>query len=62
MMSVAEIELHDEIASWFDSLSESDWDRAVVVLLTAFRKQRDTERLEVARARRAAEACAVEYP
>ena len=29
-----------------------------IVLLTAFRKQRDNERIEIARARRVAEACA----
>ena len=33
-----------------------------IVLLTTFRKQRDNERIEVARARRAARACANDYP
>jgi hypothetical protein len=107
---VAEIELHDEIEAWLDSLSQDDWERVVVIidrlaalgstarmpfsrslgegvfelrftlgrtarrvtyrftkdgriiLLTTFRKQRDNERHEVARAKRAADACAVDYP
>lgn len=33
-----------------------------IVLLTTFRKQRDNERAQVARARRVAQACAVDYP
>jgi putative component of toxin-antitoxin plasmid stabilization module len=33
-----------------------------IVLLTTFRKQRQNERAEVARARKAAEACARRYP
>ena len=33
-----------------------------IILLTTFRKQRDNERHEVARARRAADECAIEYP
>ncbi|MCL2468221.1 MAG: type II toxin-antitoxin system RelE/ParE family toxin [Micrococcales bacterium] len=33
-----------------------------IVLLTTFRKQRDNEHAEVARAWRAAQACAAEYP
>ena|SRR5688572_1481142 len=33
-----------------------------IVLLTTFRKQRSNERAEIARARRAAEACAKQYP
>lgn len=33
-----------------------------IILLTTFRKQRDNEKHEVARARRAADACAIEYP
>ncbi|WP_344000991.1 type II toxin-antitoxin system RelE/ParE family toxin [Microbacterium paludicola] len=107
---MAEIELHDEIEAWLDSLSQGDWERVAVIvdrlavlgsaarmplsrslgeglfelrftlgrtarrityrftrdgriiLLTTFRKQRDNERHEVARARRAADECAVEYP
>lgn len=107
---MAEVELHDEITAWLDTLSRSEWERVVVVvdrlavlgsaarmpfsrslgeglfelrfalgptarrityrftkdgriiLLTTFRKQRDNERNEVARARRAAEECAIDYP
>jgi hypothetical protein len=33
-----------------------------IILLTTFRKQRDNERSEVDRARRAADACAIDYP
>lgn len=33
-----------------------------IILLTTFRKQRDNERHEVARAKRASEECAVDYP
>jgi hypothetical protein len=33
-----------------------------IILLTTFRKQRNNERTEVARARRAADECAIEYP
>lgn len=33
-----------------------------IVLLTAFRKQRNNERNEIKRARKAAEACAQRYP
>lgn len=33
-----------------------------IILLTTFRKQRDNERHEVARAKRVAEECAVDYP
>ncbi|MCU1455663.1 MAG: addiction module toxin RelE [Acidimicrobiales bacterium] len=33
-----------------------------IVLLTTFRKQRQSEQAELARARRAAEACARRYP
>ncbi|GAA4384592.1 hypothetical protein GCM10023152_35100 [Agromyces bauzanensis] len=33
-----------------------------IILLTTFRKHRDNERQEVARAKRAADACAVDYP
>ena len=107
---MADVELHDEIVEWMDSLDEDDWDRAVVVidrlvalgssarmplsrslgdglcelrftldstarrityrftrsgrivLLTTFRKQRNNERIEIARARRAAEDCARANP
>lgn len=107
---MAEIELHDEIEAWLDSLGQDDWERVVaivdrlatlgstarmplsrslgeglfelrftlgrtarrityrftkdgrIILLTTFRKQRDNERHEVARAKRVAEECAVDYP
>lgn len=109
-MTMAEIELHDEITAWLDSLARDEWQRVVVlvdrlaelgstarmpfsrslgeglyelrftlgptarrityrftkdgriILLTTFRKQRDNERNEIARARRAAAECAIEYP
>ena len=102
---VADIELHDEVVYWMDSLNDDEWDRTVtvidrlavlgssarmpssrslgdglfelrftlgatarrityrftkdgrIVLLTTFRKQRNNERTEVARARRAAGDC-----
>jgi putative component of toxin-antitoxin plasmid stabilization module len=107
---VADVELHDEIVGWMDSLDDAEWDRTVVVidrlvslgstarmplskslgdglfelrftlgstarrityrftrdgrivLLTTFRKQRSNERAEIARARRAAEDCALTNP
>lgn len=107
---MAEVELHDEVAEWMDSLDDAEWDRTVVVidrlatlgssarmplsrslgdglfelrftlgstarrisyrftkddriiLLTTFRKQRNNERNEIARARKVAEACAEQYP
>ena len=107
---VSEIELHDEITQWIDSLDDAEWDRTVVVidrlatlgssarmplsrslgdglfelrfalgptarrityrftkdgriiLLTTFRKQRQNERAEIARARKAAEDCARAEP
>jgi putative component of toxin-antitoxin plasmid stabilization module len=107
---VADVELHDEIVEWMDSLDDDEWDRTVVVidrlvalgstarmplsrslgeglfelrftlgptarrityrftkdgrivLLTTFRKQRNNERTEIARARRAAEDCARTNP
>lgn len=110
MVRVAEVELHDEIVDWMDSLDDGEWDRTVVVidrlavlgssarmplskslgdglfelrftlgptarrityrftkdgrvvLLTTFRKQRNNERSEIARARRAAEDCARRNP
>jgi putative component of toxin-antitoxin plasmid stabilization module len=107
---VAELELHDEIVEWMDTLDDLQWDRTVVVidrlatlgssarmplsrslgdglfelrftlgptarrityrftkdsriiLLTTFRKQRNNERNEITRARKAAEGCAEQYP
>lgn len=107
---MAEIDIHEEVETWMDSLGRLDWDRTVVVidrlaavgsaarmplsrglggglfevrfalgttarrityrftkdgrivLLTTFRKQRDNERNEIDRARRAAEECARIYP
>ena len=106
MADVADVELHDEVVEWMDSLDDDEWDRTVVVidrlavlgssarmplsrslgdglfelrftlgptarrityrftndgrivLLTTFRKQRNNERTEIARARKAAEDCA----
>jgi hypothetical protein len=105
-----ELELHDEIVEWMDSLNDEEWDRVVVVLdrlatlgstarmpfskslgaglfevrftlgstarrityrfttdrrivlLTTFRKQRNNERNEITRARRAADQCAIANP
>ena len=110
MFAVAEIEAHDEVVEWLDSLNDADWHRASVVvdwlaaqgssarmplsrslgdglfelrftlgstarrityrftrdgrivLLTTFRKQRGSERHEVARARKAAKDCAQRNP
>ncbi len=107
---MAELELHDEIVEWMDSLDETEWNRTVVVidrlvalsssarmpfsrtlgdglfelrftlgptarrityrftkdgriiLLTTFRKQRNNERNEIDRARKAAADCAKRYP
>ncbi|MBK8463285.1 MAG: type II toxin-antitoxin system RelE/ParE family toxin [Nigerium sp.] len=107
---MVEIELHDEIAAWLDTLTRDEWERVVVlidrlaelgssarmplsrslgdglfelrftlgptarrityrftkdgriILLTTFRKQRNNERNEVGRARRAADECAIDYP
>lgn len=107
---MAELELHDEIVGWMDSLDDGKWDRTVavidrlvslgssartplsrslgdglfelrftlgptarrityrftkdgrVILLTTFRKQRNNERTEINRARKAAEDCATRYP
>ena len=109
-MDVADVELHDEIVDWMDSLDEHERDRTVViidrlaslgssarmplsrslgeglfelrfalgptarrityrftkdgriVLLTTFRKQRNNERTEISRARKATEDCARENP
>ncbi len=102
---MADVDLHDEIVEWMDSLDDDEWDRTVVVidrlaaagssarmplsrslgdglfelrftlgptarrityrftrngrivLLTTVRKQRNNERTEIARARKAAEDC-----
>ena len=110
VVHVAELELHDEVVAWMDSLDDVEWDRTVVVidrlvglgssarmplsrslgdglfelrfslgptarrityrftkdgriiLLTTFRKQRNTERTEIARARKVAESCAERNP
>jgi len=107
---VAELELHDEVVDWIDSLDDAERNRTVVVidrlaalgssvrmplsrslgdglfelrfalgptarrityrftkdgriiLLTTFRKQRNNERNEIDRARRAAKDCAEQYP
>ncbi len=107
---VSEVELHDEVVDWMDSLDHAEWDRTVVVidrlatlgssarmplsrslgdglfelrftlgptarrityrftkdgrliLLTTFRKQRNNERTEITRARKAAEDCAARNP
>lgn len=107
---MADLELHDEIVEWMDTLDDAEWERTVVVidrlaalgssarmplskslgdglfelrftlgstarrityrftkdgriiLLTTFRKQRNNERNEIIRARKAAEACAEQYP
>ena len=110
IVRVVEVELHDEVVDWMDSLDDDAWDRVVVaidrlaglgssarmplskslgdglfelrftlgptsrrityrftkdgrvVLLTTFRKQRNNERTEIARARDAAVDCARSYP
>ena len=110
LILVADVELHDEIDEWMDSLDDGEWDRTVVaidrlaslgsaarmplsrslgdglfelrfalgptarrityrftkdgriVLLSTFRKQRNNERTEIARARKAAEDCALTNP
>ena len=31
-MDVADVELHDEIVEWMDSLDEHEWDRTVVII------------------------------
>ncbi len=110
MVRVADLELHDEVVEWMDSLDDAEWDRTVVVidrlvtlgssarmplsrglgdglfelrfnlgptarrityrftkdgriiLLTTFRKQRNNERTEIARARKVAENCAERNP
>lgn len=107
---MADVELHDEVADWLDTLNVREWDRVVVIvdrladlgskarmplsrslgeglfelrftlgptarrityrftkdgriiLLTTFRKQRNNERDEIARARKAAAECAQRYP
>jgi putative component of toxin-antitoxin plasmid stabilization module len=110
MPAVVEVELHDEVVNWMDSLNADGWNRTVVVidrlaavgslarmslsrslgeglfelrftlgptarrityrftkdgrvvLLTTFRKQRNNERTEIARARKAATDCAKRNP
>ncbi len=110
IVGVAEIEAHDEVVEWFDELSQTEWERTLVVidrlaslgsqvrmplsrslggglfelrftlgstarrityrftgdgriiLLTTFRKQRNNERAEVARARNIARDCARRDP
>jgi putative component of toxin-antitoxin plasmid stabilization module len=110
MPAVVEVELHDEVVNWMDSLNADGWNRTVVVidrlaavgslarmplsrslgeglfelrftlgptarrityrftkdgrvvLLTTFRKQRNNERTEIARARKAATNCAKRNP
>ena len=32
MTGVAEIEAHDEVVEWFDELSQTEWDRTLVVI------------------------------
>jgi putative component of toxin-antitoxin plasmid stabilization module len=32
MISVAEVELHDEVVRWLDGLNDRDWDRTVVIV------------------------------
>lgn len=107
---MADIELHDEVATWLNSLDDHEWKRVVVaierlatlgptarmpfskslgdglfeirftlgstarrityrftrdgriILLTTFRKQRQNERSEIARARSAAADCSRRYP
>lgn len=107
---MAEVELHDEITAWLNTLAQDEWERVVVfvdrlaelswtarmpfsrslgeglyemrftlgptarrityrftkegriILLTTFHKQRNNERNEIARARRAADDCANDYP
>ncbi len=110
MTPVLDVELHDEVVDWMDTLDDDEWDPTVVVidrlatlgpsarmplsrslgdglfelrfalgssarrityrftkdgrmvLLTTFRKQRNNERAQVARARRVAAECAVKNP
>lgn len=110
LWGVAEVELHDEVVEWLDTLTDREWERVVVIvdrlvdlgsqarmplsrslgeelfesrftlgptarrityrftkdgrviLLTTFRKQRNNERNEIDRARRAAAQCALRYP
>jgi len=107
---VIELEAHDEVVEWFDSLNQDEWERVStivdrliglgsrarmplsrslgdglfelrftlgptarrityrftkdgrIILLTTFRKQRNNERAEVARARKVAEDCAKRFP
>ena len=32
IMRVSDVELHDEVVVWMDSLDDTEWDRAVVVI------------------------------
>ena len=32
MLGVAEIEAHDEVVEWFDSLSQDEWERVSIVV------------------------------
>ncbi len=63
---VAEVEAHDEVVEWLDGLNQSEWHRTLrdgrIILLTTFRKQRNNERAEVDRARKAARNCAEKNP
>lgn len=72
---MAEIELHDEVSAWAGTVrlrfTLGPTARRItyrftkdgrIILLTTFRKQRNSERSEIARSRRAAEECAIEYP
>ncbi len=107
---MVELEAHDEVVEWFDSLSQDEWERVSIIVdrlaglgsrarmplsrslgdglfelrftlgptarrityrftrggrinvSTTFRKQRNNERAEVARARKVAEDCAKRFP
>jgi hypothetical protein len=32
IVAVAEVELHDEVVQWLDTLNDRDWDRVVVIV------------------------------
>lgn len=49
---MVDLELHDEVVDWMDTLADDEWDRTVVVI----------ERTEIARARKAAAECAKSNP
>jgi hypothetical protein len=63
---VAGVEAHDEVVEWLDGLNQSELHRTSrdgrIILLTTFRKQRNNERAEVDRARKAARHCAEKNP